>query len=434
VTRFRASLILLCFDAAATAFVFNAVLVLRNSPAFTQWLVGPLLVPYLACLVALYLVDGYRLQTDFLGADYLSQHAIALLAALVATLLLTFVVSPFPTELNSSRLLIGLSFVALIPVTLSYRRVLRLRFLARRGERTLVFVGDAPSRAAFHEECVQIGEHQPVLYAHPTADAAESDTCLTTIHLETLLTALEADQRSVDALILHEQSTRLSETTARRILRLNLRGIPSSTLQHFYEMHWRRIPLSHLSSTWIFNQGFDIAREPVTERIKRMSDLFLSGIGLLVATPIVAVAALAVWLEDRRSPLFFQTRIGRNGVPFRIMKLRTMRVAQGDLYTAKGDNRITQMGGFLRKSRLDEVPQLWNVFKGDMSLIGPRCEWDQLVARYEKEIPYYHFRHLVKPGITGCGAGELSLRRQSGGHAPQARIRPLLYSQFFVHA
>jgi lipopolysaccharide/colanic/teichoic acid biosynthesis glycosyltransferase len=99
---------------------------------------------------------------------------------------------------------------------------------------------------------------------------------------------------------------------------------------------------------------------------------------------------------------FRQTRVGRDRRPFPLYKLRTMRAATGGArYTAKGDKRITRVGSFLRASRLDELPQLWNVLKGDMSMIGPRAEWDVLVADYEKQIPCYHFRHLVRPGITG---------------------------------
>lgn len=185
-------------------------------------------------------------------------------------------------------------------------------------------------------------------------------------------------------------------------MQLHFAGVPTYTLELFHEVAWRKIPLYRINQTWLFQEGFSLAREPIFERIKRASDVALALVVLLLAAPLLALAAIAVLLDDGGPVFFRQTRVGRHRQPFTLYKLRTMRVAQdGARYTAKGDKRITRVGHFLRVSRLDELPQLWNVLKGDMSMIGPRAEWDLLVADYEKQIPCYHFRHLVRPGITG---------------------------------
>jgi lipopolysaccharide/colanic/teichoic acid biosynthesis glycosyltransferase len=112
---------------------------------------------------------------------------------------------------------------------------------------------------------------------------------------------------------------------------------------------------------------------------------------------------MLIMILDGFPIIYSQPRVGMQGQSFMLYKFRTMKEGsdQGESYTRENDARVTFLGSFLRRTRLDELPQLWNVFRGEMSMIGPRAEWTRLVENYKREIPHYHFRHLVRPGITG---------------------------------
>ncbi len=404
-TRITA-LALLLLDAIASIAVFNLISYARGLTSIDHVIAAPLTAPFIFLAMAIYLVQGYRARTDMLSVDYASQHSIAVLGAMVATLMLTFVLIPSGYELQSSRAVIALSFLTLIPLTLSYRRLLYLRTVAAHQDRSVVFVGDKESCELFREECRKMGIGNRVIYSVVAADAVAPMEPNGEIQLRTFADVLDDVQNghvAVEAIVLRESARELAPVISQRLVQLYFAGVPTYTLELFHEVFWQKIPLYRLNQTWLFQEGFQIAREPVFERAKRVMDILLATCGLIVSAPIVALAAIAVWIDDRGPMFFVQKRVGRNHLTFPLFKLRTMRRATSDKgrYTQPGDARITRVGKFLRNTRLDELPQLWNVLKGDMSLIGPRAEWDQLVEEYERQIPCYHFRHLVRPGITG---------------------------------
>jgi exopolysaccharide biosynthesis polyprenyl glycosylphosphotransferase len=404
--RPRFTLALLLGDLSGVFVVFNTMALLRGLAYWPDLLVWPLLVPALLLVTILALFDGYSPRTDYLSLDYLSQHLLASVLAILGTLLFTFVIFSGDQRLQSSRGVILLSFLALAPLGILMRRSLALRRAAVRRDHGVVYIGDEASALDFATECKRLGHDRPMLHVALKSEAASS-RCPSA---EDVVARIELGELAADAIILRESSGNLPAGLPDRLMRLHFDGVPTYTLERYHEQVWRKIPLYRINPVWLFQGGFQLARDPLFERAKRVSDLFLAFVGLLLAAPFLLVAALAIRLGDGGPVFFRQIRVGRHRHPFALYKLRTMRVApaapdasDAGRYTAKADPRVTRVGRLLRATRLDEFPQLWNVIKGDMSMIGPRAEWDALVADYEKQIPCYHFRHLVRPGITGWG-------------------------------
>ncbi|HEX8642510.1 MAG TPA: TIGR03013 family XrtA/PEP-CTERM system glycosyltransferase [Allosphingosinicella sp.] len=189
------------------------------------------------------------------------------------------------------------------------------------------------------------------------------------------------------------------------LLRAKTAGVEINDLSSFLERETGRVDLDSLNPSWlIFSDGFSAGRR-LSSIAKRLFDLIVSGAILVLTAPLIALTALAVKLESKGPAFFRQRRVGLYGVPFDILKLRSMRedaeVGGKAVWAQKDDPRVTRVGSVIRKLRIDELPQAWSVLKGDMSFVGPRPERPQFVADLEARLPYYAERHMVKPGITG---------------------------------
>lgn len=188
------------------------------------------------------------------------------------------------------------------------------------------------------------------------------------------------------------------------LLRLRIAGLKVVEAQSLYEMVSGKIPLENLNPSWLVSsEGFRL--NPWTLRVQRVVSFLLAALGLLAALPFFLLIALAIRLDSSGPALFRQQRVGRAGRRFTLFKFRSMRAdaerATGPVWAREQDDRVTRVGRLLRLSRLDELPQLWNVLRGEMSLVGPRPERPEFVEFLAEQVPYYNLRHCVRPGISG---------------------------------
>jgi sugar transferase (PEP-CTERM system associated) len=189
------------------------------------------------------------------------------------------------------------------------------------------------------------------------------------------------------------------------LLRIKTTGVHVNDISTFLERETGRVDLQSVNPSWlIFSDGFSSGRM-LSGVFKRMFDITASLLLLLLAGPVILLTALAVKLESKGPAFYRQRRVGLYGVGFDCLKLRSMRqdaeVNGQAVWAEKDDPRITRIGRFIRKVRIDELPQCWSVLKGEMSFVGPRPERPQFVEDLEQQLPYYAERHMVKPGITG---------------------------------
>ncbi len=238
----------------------------------------------------------------------------------------------------------------------------------------------------------------------PLADEVSRVEASTLLHLSGSLVETARAHRADEIVI--AVNDRRNHLPHEDLLNCRLDGMQVLDCATFLERETGKVNLACLrGESMIYNRGFK--NNPLFAGVSRVMDISVSLILLLVTLPLMALAALLVWLQDggKHPVLYRQTRVGLNGKPFTLYKFRSMRVnaEQGEkaVWAKVNDDRITPVGRWLRKCRLDELPQVFNVLAGHMSLVGPRPERPEFVAELTHSIPFYCLRHRVRPGITG---------------------------------
>jgi len=214
------------------------------------------------------------------------------------------------------------------------------------------------------------------------------------------------------------------------LLKLRMQGVKIEEATSWLEKISGKIEVENLYPSWlVFGEGF--RRNTIVKGVRRAISVIISLIGLIVALPLLPFIILAIRL-DSEGPIFYtQTRVGKGGRLFKVVKFRTMRqdaeAASGPRWTSDKDPRVTRVGKFLRASRLDEIPQMWCVLKGDMAFVGPRPERPEFIEMLSTEIPYYGVRHMVRPGLTGWA----QVNYKYGSTVEDAREK-LQYDLFYI--
>lgn len=349
------------------------------------------------------LVDTYDTRKSANLRQSLRGIGMVFLGSVIVYLVIYFAVEPY----SLPRLGVAVFIVTATLLTLLWRLIYVRTFTSVSRQQRVLIIGAGKAGTALVEVISEFDPPPFKLIGLIDDDPAKLGT---NIHGAPILGNHEsmaeiiANQGITDLIL--AISNEMNHGMFQSILTAQEEGINLTTMTDTYENLSGRVPIDLLESDWVVRAFLDRTPTSGFYRIaKRLMDLVLGLIGLVAIVLLFPLLALIIFLDSGRPIIFTQKRLGRGGKPYMIIKFRTMKsrsdMEKEALVTTNNDPRITRMGKFLRKAHLDELPQIINVLKGEMSFVGPRSERVELVRVFQREIPFYRARMLVKPGITG---------------------------------
>ncbi|MEE9448197.1 MAG: sugar transferase [Arenicellales bacterium] len=387
---FTSKVVLLCLDILGLVLAFN-VAHLTRMDARIDVINGPVWAIVLITVVTLYIMDVYRTEAPITRARLPLQTFLAVPVAGVLTALFVYALGIDSFMSIFGRGVMPIAFLLFSLWAAGFRWLLTyisqrygdklhwmLLMSAEMAEQIQDDLGDKRAGSSQH---IEIQDAASAMAAFPLG--------------------LNPQEHG----IVVSEFNALDTALVKRISDFRFKGMKVLSYSAFYQRYWSRIPVKHLHQGWFLQaSGFDRIYDQVGLRFQRVVDVLLSSLGLVLASPVMLFLAVIVRLSSKGKAIYQQQRVGLNGKEFTLYKFRSMvedAEKTGAVWAQKNDARITPLGRFLRATRLDELPQLWNILKGEMSLIGPRPERPEFVEKLRKEIPHYDLRHLVAPGLTG---------------------------------
>jgi exopolysaccharide biosynthesis polyprenyl glycosylphosphotransferase len=366
---------------------------------FSPWLILIMLSHWLS----LYVFNQYNLNRQI---NLIRSSVMVILSVWSAGLIISGILFFLPKYVFGRQVL--LIHLLVLSVSLVLWRLLHTGVLAKRSKpKRLAVVGGGQIVSSFIEELSHIRNSGLIVNNLFISNSSSTGTCSLPRSLrkhESVLDLLESN--NFDVLAFDSANGFFSDSEIRHMLEVKYRDKAVYDLPTLYKNLTGKVPLTYIDGRWLLNSdGLQGQASIPYARIKRILDVILSSCLLIFVSPLFLIIAVAIKFDSKGTIFFVQERLGMHRRPFKCLKFRTMvedaESKSGPIWSRENDPRITRVGRFFRKSRLDELPQLWNILKGDMSFVGPRPIREHFANKLAETIPFYGLRFGIKPGLSG---------------------------------